>query len=36
MIESNCRKIILIEKSDCLYGFDQIVGNLNNLDLNKL
>ena len=26
MIESNCRKIILFEKSDCLCGLDQIVG----------
>ena len=26
MIESNCRKIILFEKSDCLCGFDQLVG----------
>ena len=26
MIESNCRKITLFEKSDCLCGLDQIVG----------
>ena len=25
MIESNCRKIILFEKSDCLCGLDKIV-----------
>ena len=26
MIKSNCRKIILFEKSDCICGLDQIVG----------